>query len=228
MQFAIFDLDHTLLPMDSGDSWTHFIINATGAEREALAAKAVEINEGYRQGTFDPEDAIRFQMGLLCRFARAELFALREQFLQEFVWPSVRPEAQALVDDRRQAGFTPVLASGTHRFVTAPIAERFGIEYLVAATPQVDSQGNFTGRVQGSHSYREGKLRLLEQFLAPAAKAGPLALEGYSDSINDLPMLQYVAEKGGRAVAVHPDRALQVQAKARGWEIMTLFAKEDL
>lgn len=228
MKFAIFDLDHTLLPIDSGDAWTRFVIAQTGTERDALEQKAIEINQGYHRGVFDPDDTIRFQLGLLTHFSRAELERLRQQFLEETVWPQVTEKALALVASRRAAGFEPVLASGTHRFVTAPIAERFGIQHLVSATPEVDAQGEFTGRVVDSHSYQEGKLRLLKAFLAPYQAQGTVVLEGYSDSINDLPFLTYVTEQGGRAVAVNADAKLAREAQARGWSSLELFAKEDL
>ena len=224
MQFAIFDLDHTLLPIDSGDAWTHFIIEQTGSDQSELKEKAVAINQGYRRGDFDAEDAVRFQMGLLSRFPRAALDAHRETFLETVVWPQITDKALALVEDRRRAGFECVLASGTHRYVSGRIAERFGIKYVVAATPEEDGAGNMTGALLGSHSYREGKVALLKAFLEEKG-AEDAKLEAYSDSINDLPLLTFVAQKGGRAVAVNADDALRAEAQKRGWETLELFAK---
>ncbi len=224
MQFAIFDLDHTLLPIDSGDAWTHFIIGHTGSDRDSLSAKAVAINEAYRRGDFDAEDAVRFQMGLLARFAPDELTRLRDTFIRTVVEPQIRNEALALVNSRRRAGFTPILASGTHRFVTSAVARLFNIDILIAATPEVDQEGRFTGRVVGSHSYKDGKRVLLEAYLEPFFSRGPVDLEAYSDSINDLPMLLWVESRGGRPVAVNADASLAAEAIRHGWQSIELFA----
>lgn len=229
MKYAIFDLDHTLLPIDSGDAWTRFIIDATGAEQKAtLLEQAEAINQGYRAGAFDPEAAVAFQMSLLTRTDRARLLQLREQFLTSVVWPAITPAALNLVADRRNAGFTLIMASGTHQFVTAPIAQRFGISILLAAKPEQDAQGLFTGRLVGSHSYREGKLTLLKSFLCEQPHAVPYLLEAYSDSINDLPLLEFVEAQGGRAVAVNADKRLANLAIERGWERLDLYEKEHI
>lgn len=227
MKFAIFDLDHTLLPIDSGDAWTRAVISHAGSEREALERKAIQINQDYSAGLMDADDAVRFQLGLLKRFSRKELDAIREEFLESTVWPQIREKALDLLASRRAAGYEIILASGTHRFVTAPIAERLGIRTLLSATPEGNEKGEFTGNLVGSHSYREGKLRLIEAFLAPYFEKGPVELEGYSDSINDLPFLTYVSEKGGRTFAVNPDEKLRAHALREGWPVMELFAKED-
>ena len=124
MKFAIFDLDHTLLPIDSGDAWTRAVISHAGSEREALERKAIQINQDYSAGLMDADDAVRFQLGLLKRFSRKELDAIREEFLESTVWPQIREKALDLLASRRAAGYEIIRASGTHRFVTAPIAER--------------------------------------------------------------------------------------------------------
>ncbi|MDY3115845.1 MAG: HAD family phosphatase [Sutterella sp.] len=225
MQFAIFDLDHTLLPIDSGDTWTRYLIRQLGDKAPELMQKAIDINTAYREGRFDADDAVRFQLSLLTYVPYDELLALRAAFLAQYVWPTITPSALELVAQCRRAGAHCVLASGTHRFVTGPIAARFGMDALIAATPEQDAQGEFTGRLVGSHSYGEGKRRLLEAYLA--SFSGPHQLRAFTDSINDLPLLEWVEQQGGEPVAVNPDPRLAQVAQRRGWTQRVLFAQGD-
>ena len=167
-----------------------------------------------------------FQAGLLAACRRQDLEKWRATYIDACVRPHLRPEALDLVESRRKAGFEPVLASGTHAFVTGAVAPLFGIRHLVAARPEEDAFGEFTGRIAGAHSYGEGKLVLLRGFLESLGAADDgLRLEAYSDSINDLPMLAFAAERG-KAFAVNPDDMLRSEAACRGWRIMDIFKKD--
>lgn len=233
MKLAVFDLDHTLLPIDSGNRWSNWLLDKLSASQDVapLRAKTAEGARAYHAGAFDADAFAQFQMSLLAKAPRAELEAWRDEFIERVVAPAVRPEAQALILSRRREGFEAVLATGTHSFVTRSCAKLFGIELLAAAEPEVGPDGEFTGRCAGSHSYGEGKLRLVQTLaerLSEARAETITAVEAYSDSINDLPLLAWAAafEPAGRAVAVNPDDALTQTAFARGWEVVTLFKKE--
>lgn len=227
MKFAFFDLDHTLLPVDTGDAWTRFAIARAGLGETALA-QARDFNLGYKAGRFDASALTDFQMSLLRSADPATVTAWRDDFVAERVLGHIRPQALALVEEWRERGFTPVLATGTHAFVTAPIAKAFGIDELVAAEPERDAEGRFTGRLKGSHGYGEGKLTLAREFLrrrAPDVAGKDLAF--FSDSINDLPFFDFVERAGGTVTAVHPDARLRVVAQERAWPVVELFEKED-
>ncbi len=234
MKFSIFDLDHTLLPIDTGDRWSRWLVRCAGLDRDAFEAKISAYAKAYQIGRFDPLEFVEFQFSLLAAQKRADLEAWRDAFVDEVVRPAICPEAVALVQSRRNAGFEVILATGTHRFVTAPVAELFGIRHLVAAAPEVGPDGEFTGRAAGSHSYGEGKLILVRELAALLLEeAGETpadieAVEAWSDSVNDLPMLEWAAghKPRGRAVAVNPDPKLEKEALARSWPILSLFAKE--
>lgn len=223
MKLAVFDLDHTLLPIDSGEAWSHWLVDRAGLDPEAFGRRVEAFAEAYRTGGFEPLSFIRFQFGLLAGQRRCDLEAWRDEFVDRVVRPAVRPEALALLADRREAGCELVLATGTHRFVTEPIAELFGIGHLLAATPEVGTDGEFTGDIVGIDSYGEGKRRMVEAWIA---KNGPVThLEAWSDSINDKPLLEFAAgyQPYGRAVAANPDPQLAQLALERGWETASVF-----
>lgn len=189
MKLAVFDLDHTLLPIDSGDAWSHWLVRKAGLDEEKIGAQIEAYAQAYRTGHFVPLSFIRFQFGLLAAQKRQDLEAWRASFIDEVIRPAVRPEALQLVAQRRLAGYEVVLATGTHRFVTAPIAALFGIQHLIAATPEIGSDGEFTGELVGLDSYGEGKLALIKNWMANHAPSGGFeAFEGWSDSINDKPL----------------------------------------
>ena len=129
MKFAVFDLDHTLLPIDSGDAWSHWLVEKAGLDRTIFDKRIEGYAESYRQGNFVPLDFIHFQFSLLAAERRSDLEAWRAEFIEEIIRPALRPEAVALLMERRRAGYELLLATGTHRFVTEPIAKLFGIQW---------------------------------------------------------------------------------------------------
>lgn len=221
MKLALFDLDHTLLPIDSADSWSQFVVRKGGLDAAAYGARIRAFAATYQAGRFDVEGYLAFQMELLARFPRARLESWRAQFIREHVAAHVRPEATDLVDRHRADGYVLALVTGTHAFVTRPIAALFGIEHLLAVQPE-EIDGRFTGRYVGTHTYQEGKVRAVEAFLA--ARGATLAdcedSVFYSDSINDLPLLERVR----RPVVTNGDDRLRAIAVERGWAMLDLFA----
>lgn len=177
-----------------------------------------------------PLDFIHFQFSLLAAEKRSDLDAWRAEFIDRIIRPAVRPEALALLMERRRAGYELLLATGTHRFVTEPIAELFGIRWLAAATPEERPDGSFTGEIVGSDSYGEGKLLLVREWIEKLESiyGKTTALEAWSDSINDLPLLKFAAgfEPAGRAVAANADPMLLEVARRHGWEQVELFDKK--
>jgi HAD superfamily hydrolase (TIGR01490 family) len=217
---ALFDLDHTLLPIDSADGWSHFLVAAAGLDAEHYGGLIRHYAAEYKAGRFDVEAYLAFQMGLLARFPRTQLEIWRAQYLRSTVFPAMRFEAQTLVEKHRSDGYTVALVTGTHSFVTRPVAALFGIEHLVAVQPE-ERDGEFTGGYVPPHTYQEGKVRATEAFLAQHGTSLD-ALEDsvfYSDSINDLPLLERVR----RPVVTNGDDRLKAIAAERGWTTLELF-----
>ena len=103
MKLAVFDLDHTLLPIDSGDAWSHWLVRKAGLDEEKIGAQIEAYAQAYRTGHFVPLSFIRFQFGLLAAQKRQDLEAWRASFIDEVIRPAVRPEALQLVAQRRLA-----------------------------------------------------------------------------------------------------------------------------
>ncbi len=224
MRLALFDLDHTLLPIDSADAWSHYVGRAGGLDPVRHAAQIRRFADEYRSGDFDPEEYLAFQMGLLARFPRPALERIRSAFLAEVIEPNLRREAFDLIERHRRRRDELALVTGTNAFVTAPIAERFGLPHLLAVQPE-QADGRFTGRYTGHHTYGHGKVVAVERFLRERGTSIE-ALEScvfYTDSINDLPLLERIAACGGEAVVTNGDPPLRAAARERGWRSLELF-----
>jgi HAD superfamily hydrolase (TIGR01490 family) len=221
MQLALFDLDLTLLPIDTADTWSRHVVRRGGLAREEYDARIREFARSYHAGTFDCGDYARFQMELLARFPRASLDAWRAEFMDEFVLPHVRQEARALVERHRELGDEPALVTGTNAYVVTPIAREFGIEHVLAVEPE-EADGEFTGGWVGTHTCQAGKVRKVEQWLElRGLDWQDVRTVFYSDSINDLPLLERVTEP----VVTNGDPRLAAIARERGWPTLQLFER---
>lgn len=216
MTLAIFDLDKTLIAFDSDDHWGAFLV-AQGLVDEAEYVEAVQhFGAEYQAGRLDIQAYSRFVLTPLTQHPRTRLERLREDFMRTRVAPQVTAAARELVDSHRAAGHTLLIITATNRFVTQPIAELFDVPNLLACEPEIVDD-RYTGEIVGIPTYREGKVQALEQWLA----AGGHDLAGswfYSDSHNDLPLLERV----DYPVAVDPDPILHATAKDRGWRILSV------
>jgi HAD superfamily hydrolase (TIGR01490 family) len=220
LRLALFDLDHTLLPIDSADSWSHHLVRVGGLDVAAETDRIRHFAATYKAGAFDVEAYLAYQMELLARFPRAQLELWRADFLRHHVLPHIRGEALELIGHHRADGYTLALVTGTHQFVTRPIASVLGIDHLLAVVPE-EALGKFTGRYTGTHTYLEGKVRAVEVFLAARHTTIDACDDSvfYSDSINDLPLLERVK----RPVVTNGDDKLRAVALERGWPMLELF-----
>jgi HAD superfamily hydrolase (TIGR01490 family) len=137
--------------------------------------------------------------------------------MERKIRPLIRRKARALVE--RHHKDLCVVITATNSFVTAPIAREFGIVELIATEPE-QRDGEFTGTVRGIPCFREGKVVRLEAWLAERGGSLAACSESwfYSDSLNDLPLLERVSHP----VAVDPDETLRAHAERSGWPIISL------
>lgn len=216
MSLAIFDLDNTLLDGDSDYLWGRFLVEQNLVDGEFYERENLRFLHEYETGTLDILEFLEFSLKPLSEMEAERLAKLHRQFMAEKIQPIILPKARALIDKHRQAGDTLLIVTATNSFVTRPIADILGIEHLIATEPeQID--GRYTGRVKGTPSFREGKVKRLTEWLRKHGEN--LAGSGfYSDSHNDLPLLEMVKHP----VAVDPDNTLHDHARARGWPIISL------
>lgn len=216
MTLAIFDLDHTLLNGDSDYLWGEYMAENGIVEATAYRARNLGFYDDYQNGTLDNDQYLEFSLEPLTRYSIKELYAWRRDYVKNWIIPIVRPGATALLEQHRQQGHKLMIISATHRFITEPIAQWFDVPTLLATEPEIQNN-RYTGRYLGTATFREGKVVALNQWLDSSTHS----LEGawfYSDSINDLPLLEQV----DNPVAVHPDAELGPLAKSRGWEVLEL------
>ncbi|HJD44586.1 MAG TPA: HAD-IB family hydrolase [Candidatus Paenalcaligenes intestinipullorum] len=218
---ALFDLDHTLLPLDSDYQWADFLAR-TGRAGDPVAAQRLneELMERYNQGSLTAEEAAEFMLGLLTRGEAHELTAWHQEFMQEIVQPALMAAAIELVNHHQQQGHLCAIVTATNHFVTAPIAAAFGIEHLIATVPE-QKEGRYTGKIHGVPSFQAGKITRVDQWLHDLGLRRDQfeRIWFYSDSPNDLPLLEVVSDP----VATNPSPALRDVALARGWQVLDLF-----
>jgi HAD superfamily hydrolase (TIGR01490 family) len=226
MVLALFDLDHTLIPLDSDYEWTrYFIRQAPAAQRTALAAKNQKLMDDYNAGTLDPHESLSFLLGLLTQVPRETLERWREGFFRDVVAPQLQPQARALIAQHQAAGHEIAVVTATNRFVVTPIVAAFDVQHLMATEPE-QLNGAFTGRWVGVPCFQAGKIDHVQQWLATRGQALNSFAKTYfySDSINDLPLLERVTDP----VATNPSPKLEAVARERGWKVVKLWNTEQV
>jgi HAD superfamily hydrolase (TIGR01490 family) len=219
MNLALFDLDNTLLACDSDYEWGQFLVDRGILERASYEAQNRAYYDQYVAGRLDIHEYLGFALRPLAKHTREELAGWHAEFMAARIVPMIAPQARALVRAHREAGDLCAIITATNSFVTAPIAREFGLEHLIATEPE-SLRGRFTGRVAGTPCFRDGKLRRLEEWLTGLGRRLADFAEStfYSDSHNDLPLLERVT----RPVAVDPDAQLAAVARRRGWAVISL------
>jgi HAD superfamily hydrolase (TIGR01490 family) len=216
MKLALFDLDNTLLDGDSDHAWATFLIEEGVLHPEEYHAKNIWFAERYKDGTLDIHEFLDFQLAPIARRPRAQLDAWHQQFMQRKIRPLIHARTPQLLAEHD--GALKALVTATNRFITAPIAAELGIAHLIA-TDIEEVEGEFTGKPRGTPSFREGKITRVNEWLAAqGARLADYESWFYSDSLNDLPLLELV----DHPVAVDPDPTLRAKAEERGWEVISL------
>jgi HAD superfamily hydrolase (TIGR01490 family) len=222
---ALFDLDHTLIPFDSGLAWTRFLVGR-GVLSAQAEAQYLDFCHQYVAGTLDIHAMHRANLQPLLRYPRATLAQWQQEFEDEMT-PRVPASARDLVLRHQQSGHLCAVVTATTRLIAEPFARLFGIEQLVstqAATVDGSSDAPFTGEIDGEPCYRQHKVTRVNRWLASQPAGTTTRLTGfarswfYSDSIGDLPLLSAVSHP----VAVCPDDRLRAHALAAGWPVIVL------
>lgn len=222
MGLAIFDLDNTLLAGDSDHLWGQFLAEQGIIKGDHYEQANHIFYQQYQAGTLDIYEFLAFQLAPLGKHSPSQLEIWRSQYLEEKIRPIILPRAQELLTWHRLQGHTLLIITATNHFITQPIAEMLQVDNLIATEPEI-RDGYYTGRVDGIPSYREGKVTRLKTWLKERA----FTLETswfYSDSHNDLPLLERVTYP----VAVDPDEKLDIHARTNNWPIISLREKKPV
>ncbi len=219
----IFDLDNTLIADDSDFLWGQHLVEQGIVDAEAYARANEKFYEDYKQGQLDIVAFLNFSLKPLADNDAAQLYRWRDDFITQKIQPFLLPAAQNLIERHRRQGDTLLIITATNRFITEPIAHLYGIEQLIATTPEI-KHGQFTGNFVGIPSFQMGKVKLLEQWLLAFPQESLDDSWFYSDSHNDLPLLQLVTHP----IAVDPDAMLRAYALEHQWQIISLRGSTNL
>ena len=220
-RLALFDLDHTLLPLDSDYQWAQYLAKSGRAgDPEVALRRNEELMERYNAGDLTAEQAAEFMLGLLAAHPPHLLAAWHEDFMQRVIRPAMTEQAVELVRKHLAAGDLCAVVTATNSFVTAPIARAFGVPHLIATDPEYVA-GCYTGKIAGTPSFKHGKVIRVNDWLT-ALDRRLVDFEKsffYSDSLNDLPLLEVVTHP----IVTNPSEGLLRVARDRDWPVLNLF-----
>ena len=217
MTLALFDLDNTLLSDDSDYRWGQFLVDRQLIDSEEHSKKNKAFYQQYADGVLDIHEFCAFSFEFLSSKSMSELAILHEDFMQTQIQQVMSNKSKALIAQHKAMGHTLMVITATNSFVTRPIVTAFGIDNLIATEPKIEN-GRYTTKIDGTPSFKEGKVTRLNAWLAENDET----LEDsyfYSDSHNDLPLLEIVTNP----IAVDPDPKLEAVAKAQSWDIISLI-----
>jgi len=219
MRLALFDLDNTLLACDSDYEWGQFLVDRGVLDRDAYEAQNAAYYDQYVAGTLDIHEYLGFALRPLAQHTPEDLARWHADFMRSRILPAISFAARAIVREHSGKRDLCAIITATNSFVTSPIAREFGIQHLIATEPE-EVSGEFTGRVKGVPSFREGKVERLKSWMAEHGIEWNSIAETwfYSDSLNDLPLLSLVSHP----VAVDPDETLKEHALRHDWRVISL------
>lgn len=222
MNLALFDLDGTLIPGDSDHAFGDFMVRIGWADGGEWLRRNDAFYAQYQAGQLNLPEYIAFATAVWRSRPLDEALAARQRFMGEVMLPMMRDNARALVREHQERGDLVAIVTATNEFVTTPIAEAFGVPDLIAVQLERDATGHYNGAIRGVPSFQAGKITRVEQWLAGQGRALKdfEQVHFYSDSMNDLPLMERVSHP----VATNPSAALAQIAQTRGWPILNLFA----
>ncbi|MGF1872676.1 HAD family hydrolase [Photobacterium indicum] len=210
---AIFDLDETLIAADSASLWNTFLVQK-GLAPQTLLEEEQRLMQAYAEGTLDMNTYMEATLQPIKGCDITKISALVEDFLEEKIKPALYPDALARIEWHKKRGDHVLIISATSEHLVKPIATMLNVEDVIAIELETIN-GIFTGNTKGTLSYQQGKVIRMKAWL-DNQKIEFKGSYGYSDSINDLPMLDAV----DRPFAVNPDPALSLHAQVNDWTIM--------
>jgi HAD superfamily hydrolase (TIGR01490 family) len=212
MRAAFFDMDRTVLRVNSGTRWIRFLRRRGEISRFQLL-RAFGWALQYKLAVLDMETLSRRLVADLQGDSEADMIAKCEQWYREEIEATIAPAARRAIDAHRSEGEHVVLLTSATPYIAEPLARTLGLDAVLCSRLEVEG-GRFTGRIVAPLCFGPGKVEWAEKWAGETR----VDLDGsafYTDSYNDLPMMLRV----GRPVAVNPDLRLGRIARRRGWRI---------
>ena len=216
-RLALFDLDNTLLAGDSDHAWGEFLISRKLVDEKTHRETNNGFYADYLAGTLDIHAWMAFTLAPARQFDQRQRDALLAEYVEQYARPMVLEGALELLREHRRAGDFRMILTATNDLITRPIAKLLEVDALLATEAEIVDD-TLTGRIRGTPCFQEGKVKKLRGWLAQNSGFDIANSVFYSDSINDLPLLEFAAE----AVAVDPDDKLRHIARERDWKILSL------
>lgn len=214
MALALFDLDNTLLNGDSDHGWGMYLAEVGAVDAAEQTLRQDQFYQQYLDGVLDIYEFCEYQFSVLTQYSTQQLNEWHSDFMIKTIEPMIKTGKADLLKKHKEAGDDVIIITATNDFVTAPIAKRLGVDTLIATQAQ-KINNKFTGKLRGTPCFQEGKVTRLKEWLNTNSKTLENSLF-YSDSINDLPLLELV----DTAIAVTPDDRLRAHAEKLHWQII--------
>ena len=216
LNLTIFDLDNTLLAGDSDYAWGQFLVEKGIVDAAHYTRENDRFYEEYQRKILDIHEYQRFVLIPLLAMSQTKQQQLHQEFMRSSIEPLRLVKADQLIQKHGDAGDQLLIITATNSFIAGPIGALLGIDTVLATEPEV-IDGRFTGKIDGTPCFQGGKITRLQQWLSEQ-KFKPAQVTFYSDSINDLPLLEYV----DKPIAVDPDDGLRAHAQSAGWPVISL------
>lgn len=216
MVLALFDLDNTLLSGDSDYAWGEFLCAQQAVDATEYRQKNAYFMRQYDAGKLNMEQFLQFATKPFVTIPQKKLLQLQQDFMQQIIQPMILPRAEQLIAKHKEKKHHLMIITATNDFIAAPIAKQLGIKDLIA-TELEKIDGDYSGKIVGEPAFQAGKVNKLNQWL----KDQPYSLDKayfYSDSHNDLPLLESVAHP----VVVDGDAKLLQVAQEKAWKVLSL------
>ncbi len=221
MHVILFDMDKTLVDIDTVDAWLKFLFKRGYLSDEQLKLTE-KFNEDYDAGILDVDASYKFIIGLVKSISNQislnRLLEFRQDFFDECIVDKISNKGIKLVQEyRNKPDHTVVLITATIDFIAQPVFNFLAMDHLIATDTNIYEETNLSPVMYGIPSIGVGKLEkyhIWKEQQGIKAKSSVL----YSDSINDLPLMSHV----DMPIAVDPDPMLHKIATYNNWQIISL------
>jgi HAD superfamily hydrolase (TIGR01490 family) len=210
---AFFDLDRTLIAVNSGSLWVRRELKLGFLSRwDALRAASWIVR--YQFGFVNLEEVVKLIISNLEGSREDQLKARVDEFYREHIKRLYRPGGIEAIGSHRKRGDRLVLLTSASCYLAEAVGRELELDDVLSNRFEVNELGQYTGRPLGQICYGAGKLTIAKQY-AEGRGIDLARCAFYTDSMADLPLLEAV----GQPVAVNPDPRLKRVAGQRGWMV---------